>query len=152
MFTHLCSYSAAAGQVLFLTFGFPPEGVQFVKVTCFNRPTTVAQCLFDEAETPLELAVGAAQGVFRVLLEVSSQVHGGEQQVANFIFKGLVIKGIYGREMFETWYKMTAMLQSGLDIRPVITHRLPVEQYLEGFEIMKSGQCGKVILEWPAAT
>lgn len=65
------------------------------------------------------------------------------------IFKGLVIKGIYGREMFETWYKMTAMLQSGLDIRPVITHRLPVAQYLEGFEIMKSGQCGKVILEWP---
>ncbi len=65
------------------------------------------------------------------------------------IFKGLVIKGIYGREMFETWYKMTAMLQSGLNIAPVITHRLPVDRYIEGFEIMKSGQCGKVILEWP---
>ncbi len=65
------------------------------------------------------------------------------------IFKGLVIKGIYGREMFETWYKMTAMLQSGLDIRPVITHRLPIERFQEGFEIMKSGRCGKVILEWP---
>jgi threonine 3-dehydrogenase len=65
------------------------------------------------------------------------------------IFKGLVIKGIYGREMFETWYKMTAMLQSGLDIRPVITHRFPIDRFIEGFEVMKSGQCGKVILEWP---
>lgn len=65
------------------------------------------------------------------------------------IFKGLMIKGIYGREMFETWYKMTSMLQSGLDISRVITHRLPVNQFQEGFEIMKSGQCGKVILEWP---
>lgn len=64
------------------------------------------------------------------------------------IFKGLVIKGIYGREMYETWYKMTSMLQSGLDIRPVITHRLPIDRYIEGFEAMKSGQCGKVILEW----
>lgn len=64
------------------------------------------------------------------------------------IFKGLVIKGIYGREMYETWYKMTAMLQSGLDIRPVITHRMKIDDYLDGFEAMKSGQCGKVILEW----
>ncbi len=64
------------------------------------------------------------------------------------IFKGLIIKGIYGREMYETWYKMTSMLQSGLDIRPVITHRLPIDRYIEGFEAMKSGQCGKVILEW----
>jgi len=64
------------------------------------------------------------------------------------IFKGLVIKGIYGREMFESWYKMTAMLQSGLDIRPVITHHFPVEQFEKGFEVMMSGQSGKVILDW----
>lgn len=64
------------------------------------------------------------------------------------IFKGLVIKGIYGREMYETWYKMAAMLQSGLDISPVITHRLKIDDYIEGFEAMKSGQCGKVILDW----
>jgi threonine 3-dehydrogenase len=57
----------------------------------------------------------------------------------------LIIKGIYGREMYETWYKMTAMLQSGLDIRPVITHRLKIDDYITGFEAMKSGQCGKVI-------
>ena len=64
------------------------------------------------------------------------------------IFKGLVIKGIYGREMFETWYKMIAMLQSGLDISPVITHRFPVADYHEAFQIMASGQSGKVILDW----
>jgi threonine 3-dehydrogenase len=66
------------------------------------------------------------------------------------IFKGLNMKGVYGREMFETWYKMAAMLQSGLDIRPVITHRLPVADFREGFEIMGSGQSGKVILDWAA--
>jgi threonine 3-dehydrogenase len=66
------------------------------------------------------------------------------------IFKGLTLKGIYGREMFETWYKMAAMLQSGLDITPIITHRLPVSEYHEGFEIMRSGQSGKVILDWAA--
>lgn len=64
------------------------------------------------------------------------------------IFKGLIIKGIYGREMYETWYKMASMLQSGLNIRPVITHRLPIDRYKEGFEAMASGQCGKVILNW----
>ncbi|MFN3827633.1 MAG: L-threonine 3-dehydrogenase [Micavibrio sp.] len=64
------------------------------------------------------------------------------------IFKGLIIKGIYGREMYETWYKMTAMLQSGLDIRPVITHRIKIDDYLTGFEAMKSGQCGKVVMDW----
>ena len=64
------------------------------------------------------------------------------------IFKGLVIKGIYGREMFETWYKMSSMLQSGLDVRPVITHRLGINDYLEGFEIMNSGKSGKITLDW----
>ncbi len=64
------------------------------------------------------------------------------------IFKGLVIKGIYGREMFETWYKMSSMLQSGLDIAPIITHHFPVDDYLPAFELMESGQTGKVILDW----
>ncbi len=66
------------------------------------------------------------------------------------IFKGLEIKGIFGREMFETWYKMTSMLQSGLDISPVITHHFPVSKYQQGFDIMRSGQSGKVILDWLA--
>lgn len=64
------------------------------------------------------------------------------------IFKGLVIKGIYGREMFETWYKMIAMLQSGLDISPVMTHHFAVDDYQHAFQIMASGQSGKVILDW----
>ncbi|RUO74812.1 L-threonine 3-dehydrogenase [Pseudidiomarina sediminum] len=66
------------------------------------------------------------------------------------IFKGLTIKGIYGREMFETWYKMASLLQSGLDLSPILTHQLPVDAYEEGFEIMISGQSGKVILDWEA--
>lgn len=64
------------------------------------------------------------------------------------IFKGLVIKGIYGREMFETWYKMIAMLQSGLNISPVITHQFPVADFQDAFKIMCSGQSGKIILDW----
>jgi threonine 3-dehydrogenase len=64
------------------------------------------------------------------------------------IFKGLTIKGIYGREMFETWYKMSSMLQSGLNIEPVITHRFPLADYNEAFDLMESGQSGKIILNW----
>jgi len=64
------------------------------------------------------------------------------------IFNGLTIKGIYGREMYETWYKMTVMIQSGLDITPIITHRFHYTEYEKGFEAMRSGQSGKVILNW----
>ncbi|NMC63552.1 MAG: L-threonine 3-dehydrogenase [SAR324 cluster bacterium] len=64
------------------------------------------------------------------------------------IFSMLTIKGIYGREMYETWYKMTVMLQSGLDVKPVITHRLPFTEFEEGFRAMLSGKAGKVVLKW----
>lgn len=64
------------------------------------------------------------------------------------IFKGLWLKGIYGREMFETWYKMCALLQSGLNIKSIITHRYPVEQYEEAFELMATKKTGKIILNW----
>jgi threonine 3-dehydrogenase len=67
---------------------------------------------------------------------------------ARVIVKALTIKGIYGREMFETWYKMIAMLQSGLDIRKVITHRMRAEDYAAGFDLMKQGSCGKIVLDW----
>jgi threonine 3-dehydrogenase len=66
------------------------------------------------------------------------------------IFKGLTIKGIYGREMFETWYKMSSLLQSGLSLAPIITHHFGIEDYIKGFETMGSGQSGKVILDWAA--
>ena len=64
------------------------------------------------------------------------------------IFKGLFVKGIYGREMFETWYKMATLIQSGLDLTPLITHRYSIDEYEEGFQTMLSGQSGKVILNW----
>ncbi|MFA6029206.1 MAG: L-threonine 3-dehydrogenase [Elusimicrobiota bacterium] len=64
------------------------------------------------------------------------------------IFKGLFLKGIYGREMYETWYKMCSMIQSGLNVRPIVTHRFPVDKFEEGFEIMSAGKSGKIILDW----
>ncbi|MDH3585034.1 MAG: L-threonine 3-dehydrogenase [Phycisphaerae bacterium] len=91
---------------------------------------------------------------------IANMCHGGkiamlgipEKQMAidwnTVVFNMLTIKGIYGREMYETWYKMTVMLQSGLDISPVITHRLPCADFEKGFEVMRSGQSGKVILSW----
>ena len=67
---------------------------------------------------------------------------------SEIIFKALTIKGIYGREMWETWYKMQQMLISGLDLSPVITHHFPIAEFQKGFDVMESGQCGKVILDW----
>ena len=64
------------------------------------------------------------------------------------IFKGLTLKGIYGREMFETWYKMSSMLQSGLDIKPIITHHFKIDDFQKGFDVLNEGQSGKVILDW----
>ena len=64
------------------------------------------------------------------------------------IFKGLFIKGIYGREMFETWYKMASLIQSGVDLSPVITHEFAIDDFQQGFDVMSSGQSGKVILNW----
>jgi threonine 3-dehydrogenase len=64
------------------------------------------------------------------------------------IFKGLTMKGIYGRRMFETWYLMTAMLHTGLDVSPVITHEFAAEDYDDAFSTMRTGRCGKVILNW----
>lgn len=67
---------------------------------------------------------------------------------SRIVFKAITIKGVYGREIFETWYKMIAMLENGLDISRVITHRLPVDRFAEGFQIMRSGKSGKVVLDW----
>ncbi|MDP2086760.1 MAG: L-threonine 3-dehydrogenase, partial [Gemmobacter sp.] len=64
------------------------------------------------------------------------------------VFKAITIKGVYGREIFETWYKMIAMLENGLDVSRVITHRFPVSRFAEAFEIMRSGKSGKVVLDW----
>jgi threonine 3-dehydrogenase len=97
---------------------------------------------------------------FRQMLEVMN--HGakvallgimpGEAAIdwSQVVFKGLVLKGIYGREMYETWYKMVAMLQSGLDLSPIVTHRFPIAEFQRGFDVMRSGQSGKVVLDWAA--
>lgn len=104
------------------------------------------------------LEMSGVPSAFAQMLETMN--HGGKiamlgippQSVAidwnQVIFKGLTIKGIYGREMFETWYKMASLLQSGLDLSPILTHNLPVDEFQKGFEIMTSGQSGKVILDW----
>jgi threonine 3-dehydrogenase len=67
---------------------------------------------------------------------------------SRIVFKAITIKGVYGREIFETWYKMIAMLENGLDVRPVITHRFKVDEFREGFETMRGGLSGKVVLDW----
>jgi threonine 3-dehydrogenase len=104
------------------------------------------------------LEMSGSADAFRDML--ANMCHGGkiamlgipDEEVAidwrTIIFDGLTIKGIYGREMYETWYKMTVMIQGGLDISPVITHRLFYTDYEQGFEAMRSGQSGKVILYW----
>ena len=119
-----------------------------------------------DAQVKLDMKEG-----FDVGLEMSGQAAALEEMIANMchggriailgipseriaidwhavIFNMLTIKGIYGREMYETWYHMTVMLQSGLDIGGVITHRLDWSQYEEGFGAMQSGECGKVVLDW----
>jgi threonine 3-dehydrogenase len=130
-------------------------------------------CAVDTAKTPLsqlQKQLGMQEG-FDVGLEMSGQESAFREMIANMshgakiamlgipaqemaidwtpvIFNMLTIKGIYGREMYETWYKMTVMLESGLDIRPVITHRFSYQDFEKGFEAMRSGNTGKVILEW----
>ena len=69
---------------------------------------------------------------------------------SRIVFKAITIKGVYGREMFETWYKMIGLVQGGLDLTPLITHRLPVSDFGAGFEAMREGKAGKVVLDWTA--
>ena len=104
----------------------------------------------------LEMSGNAA--AFRDML--ANMAHGGKIAILGIpekefaidwhtvIFNMLTLKGIYGREMYETWYQMTVMLQSGLDIRPIVTHRHPFTDYEKGFEAMRTGECGKVVLTW----
>jgi len=104
------------------------------------------------------LEMSGSPAAFRDML--ASMCHGGKIAMLGLpaepmamdwtllVFNMLTIKGIYGREMYETWYKMTVMLESGLDIKPVITHRFHYTEFERGFAAMKSGQSGKVVLDW----
>lgn len=104
------------------------------------------------------LEMSGNAGAFREM--VDNMVHGGKIALLGIlpsdawldwtkvIFNSLTLQGIYGRQMFETWYKITAMLESGLDVSPVLTHRFPAETFEQGFEVMREGRCGKVLLDW----
>ncbi len=104
------------------------------------------------------LEMSGAPSAFSQMLETIN--HGGKLAIlgipaeemsvdwSKIIFKGLTLKGIYGREMFETWYKMASLVQGGLDLAPLITHRFAVDEFEKGFEVMSSGESGKVILDW----
>ena len=131
-----------------------------------NRAVNVAQQSLEDVMTELGMTEGFDVGLemsgnsaaFSQMLKLMN--HGGKVSILGIpsadtnidwnqvIFKMLTLKGIYGREMFETWYKMGAMLQSGLNLEPIITHRFPVSQYQEAFEIMASGKSGKIVLDW----
>ncbi|HEX9978120.1 MAG TPA: L-threonine 3-dehydrogenase [Acidimicrobiia bacterium] len=104
------------------------------------------------------LEMSGSEAAFNQLLGVMN--HGGRVAVLGIpseevtldldtvIFKGLTLQGIYGRRIFETWYKTAAMLQSGLDVSPVITHRFAVDDFQSAFDVVASGECGKVVLDW----
>jgi threonine 3-dehydrogenase len=104
------------------------------------------------------LEMSGAEAAFNQMLDAMN--HGGRiavlgipagpmsLDVNDVIFKGLQIQGIYGRRIFETWYKMAAMLQSGLHVEGIVTHRLPADQFQQAFEIVEAGDCGKVLLDW----
>jgi threonine 3-dehydrogenase len=131
-----------------------------------TRAINVTETTIDETMKELGMVEGFDVGMemsgnpkaFRDLLRTMH--HGGKVAMLGIppgdmaidwndvIFKGLVLKGIYGREMFETWYKMSSMLQSGLNMDPIITHHFDIGEFLPAFELMESGQSGKVILHW----
>ncbi len=122
-----------------------------------NLPTVMSELGMKEGfDVGLEMS-GNAQALNDML---GAMCHGGKIALLGIqskaaaidwdlvVFNGLTIKGIYGREMYETWYKMTSMLQSGLYISPVITHRFPYTEFERAFQVVRSGQTGKVILDW----
>ena len=131
-----------------------------------TRVVNVAKQSLKDTMTELKMTEGFDVGLemsgvpsaFSSMLELMN--HGGKVAMlgippsdmgidwSQVIFKGLVIKGIYGREMFETWYKMASLVQSGLDLSPIITHHYSVDDFQQGFDAMRSGQSGKVILDW----
>ncbi|MEI8631226.1 L-threonine 3-dehydrogenase [Vibrio sp. PP-XX7] len=128
-----------------------------VNVTTENIDTVMASLGMTEG-FDIGLEMSGVPAAFQSML--SAITHGGKIALLGIppsdmaidwnqlIFKGLVIKGIYGREMFETWYKMASLIQSGLDLTPMITHHFQIDDFQKGFDVMRSGASGKVILDW----
>ncbi len=128
-----------------------------VNVNDEDLPTVMKELGMSEGfDVCLEMS-GMAAAIHQILDNIN---HGGKIAMlgiatsdiaidwSQVIFKGLTIKGIYGREMFETWYKMASLIQAGMDLTPIITHRFGVDEFQQGFAVMRSGQAGKVILDW----
>ena len=145
-----------------------PYRLELAKKMGVTLAVNVRETRLQDAQKQLGMKEGFDVGLemsgnpvaFREML--ANMSHGGKiamlgiptEQIAidwnTVIFSMLTIKGIYGREMYETWYKMSVMLGSGLDIRPVITHRMPYTEFQHAFEVMREGNAGKVVLDWEA--
>ncbi len=133
-------------------------GIQYTVNTTKEKLSDVMEKLSIKEGFDVGLEMSGSEIALNTMID--HMIHGGKIALlgllksdskvdwSKIIFNGLVIKGIYGREMHETWYKMSAMLQGGLDISNIITHRMDITEYEKGFEAMNSGKCGKVILDW----
>jgi threonine 3-dehydrogenase len=155
-----------AGARFVVVTDINPWRLELAKKLGATRTVNVAKETLSDVQQELGMCEGFDVGLemsgnpsaFRDML--ANMCHGGKIAMLGIpsediaidwnlvVFNMLTIKGIYGREMYETWYKMTVMLQSGLDISPVITHRLPYTDFEQGFTAMRSGQSGKVVLSW----
>lgn len=145
-----------------------PERLELAKTLGATRTVDVRHERLEDVQRELGMSEGFDIGLemsgndaaFRDLID--SMCHGGKVSILGIpaqgaainwetvIFNMLTLKGIYGREMYETWYKMSVMIDNGLDISPVITHRLPFADFQQGFELMNAGDASKVVLNWEA--
>ncbi len=164
MATAICKYAGARYVVISDVNEYRLDLAR--KMGAVTRAVNVANEKLEDVMSDLGMTEGFDVGLemsgnpsgFRDLLRVMN--HGGKVSLMGIppenttidwndvIFKGLLIKGIYGREMYETWYKMSSMIQGGLDISSIITHKFPIDDFQKGFETMASGNSGKIILEW----
>jgi threonine 3-dehydrogenase len=159
----ICQYAGARSIVI---TDVNPYRLELAKTMGATRCVNVLEEKLEDIQSELHIREGFDVGLemsgnpdaFRSLL--ANMCHGGKiamlgipsDEIAidwnTVVFNMLTIKGIYGREMYETWYKMTVMLEGGLDISSVLTHRFPVDEFQQAFDIMNSGQSGKIILDW----
>ena len=159
----ICQYAGARSVVI---TDVNPYRLELAKTMGATRCVNVLEEELEDVQTELDIREGFDVGLemsgnadaFRSLLD--HMCHGGKvamlgipsEEIAidwnTVVFNMLTIKGIYGREMYETWYKMTVMLEGGLDISAVLTHRYGCDEFEQGFSVMNSGQSGKVILDW----
>ena len=159
----ICQYAGARSVVI---TDVNPYRLELAKTMGATRCVNVLEEKIENVQSELDIREGFDVGLemsgnpdaFRSLL--SNMCHGGKiamlgipsEEIAidwnTVVFNMLTVKGIYGREMYETWYKMTVMLEGGLDISHVLTHRFPLDEFQHAFDIMNSGQSGKIILDW----